>query len=433
MRIHLTPIGHNHPDYWGSDAARVGLTTALTTRKEAVVEEDLYVPNIEEKQLNAIFLQPGSDIAQLLAQQFDLLVNNLIFSAKPGQRTVFGASKALRHMLAGDHSAITFANQSELLHHWVVAILIDLNRDWTWDGLADAGFSVQRDGEIVGTLEVRQTLSASTVADGTIVDPGKRDVTHLFFFDAIIPHPSIGKFPELLSPTWTITPNFKATVSNASAVKTLSVTLPVASPPHQTPKIVSAGIALVPYQHAPDYSSTEPRRRVLWLELDEPVLDPNDSYFARVLAYGPDPLLARRLIQDLEPGLGGGVPPNPTEPDLPVDPEPIRVITLNQPADKAGLDAMVELVPSPLSKNHFLLPLPPGITEEALELFGFWTYELRVGHARIWSTAQARFGRPLRVTGVQHPAPTLNCLVARMSSENTQLVGQKSGIVVSAP
>jgi hypothetical protein len=77
--------------------------------------------------------------------------------------------------------------------------------------------------------------------------------------------------------------------------------------------------------------------------------------------------------------------------------------------------------------------LPPGITEDALELFGFWTYELRVGHARIWSTAQARFGRPLRVTGVQHPAPTLNCLVARISSENTQLVGQKSGIVVSAP
>jgi hypothetical protein len=50
-------------------------------------------------------------------------------------------------------------------------------------------------------------------------------------------------------------------------------------------------------------------------------------------------------------------------------------------------------------------------------LFGFWTYELRVGHTGTglpnWSTAQARFGRPLRVSGVQHPAPLLKCLVSR--------------------
>jgi hypothetical protein len=30
-----------------------------------------------------------------------------------------------------------------------------------------------------------------------------------------------------------------------------------------------------------------------------------------------------------------------------------------------------------------------------------------------WSTAQGRFGRALRVTGVQHPAPTLRCEVVR--------------------
>jgi hypothetical protein len=36
-----------------------------------------------------------------------------------------------------------------------------------------------------------------------------------------------------------------------------------------------------------------------------------------------------------------------------------------------------------------------------------------VGHAKGWSTAQARFGPPLRVTGVQHPAPPLVCRVAR--------------------
>jgi hypothetical protein len=78
---------------------------------------------------------------------------------------------------------------------------------------------------------------------------------------------------------------------------------------------------------------------------------------------------------------------------------------------------MVELIKSPISDLHYMLPLRPGISPEALELFGFWTYEFPVGHRNIldkpvvalWSTARARFGRPLRVTGVQHPAPTLTC------------------------
>jgi hypothetical protein len=40
-------------------------------------------------------------------------------------------------------------------------------------------------------------------------------------------------------------------------------------------------------------------------------------------------------------------------------------------------------------------------------------YEFCVGHARVWSTAQGRFGRPVRLTGVQHPAPGLGCTVDR--------------------
>ena len=67
-----------------------------------------------------------------------------------------------------------------------------------------------------------------------------------------------------------------------------------------------------------------------------------------------------------------------------------------------------------LSPIHYLLPLPPGLHNESNELFGFYTYEVRVGHSdRIWSTAQGRFGHPIRVNGVQHPAPPLTCLVDR--------------------
>ena len=45
------------------------------------------------------------------------------------------------------------------------------------------------------------------------------------------------------------------------------------------------------------------------------------------------------------------------------------------------------------------------MSEASLELFGMFAYEIRVGHQKRWSTAQARFGPPLRVAGVQHPAP----------------------------
>src|SRR4029077_9327770 len=52
--------------------------------------------------------------------------------------------------------------------------------------------------------------------------------------------------------------------------------------------------------------------------------------------------------------------------------------------------------------------------DESPELFGFYVYEFRVGHTdRIWCTAQGRFGHPTRLSGVQHPAPSLKCLVDR--------------------
>ena len=87
----------------------------------------------------------------------------------------------------------------------------------------------------------------------------------------------------------------------------------------------------------------------------------------------------------------------------------IRTIVPGQSDDGAGLGAMTALIPSD-SPVHFLLPLPPGIPDTAPELFGFYTYELRTGRAQGWSTAQGHFGSPLRVTGVQHPAPSLTCM-----------------------
>jgi len=51
------------------------------------------------------------------------------------------------------------------------------------------------------------------------------------------------------------------------------------------------------------------------------------------------------------------------------------------------------------------------------------TGEQWIKQSKGWSTAQDRFGPPLRVTGVQHPAPALACLLAR----------DAESIIVSAP
>jgi hypothetical protein len=102
----------------------------------------------------------------------------------------------------------------------------------------------------------------------------------------------------------------------------------------------------------------------------------------------------------------------------------MRIIVPEQPEDSSGLDAMTEMEaaipPAPATPTrYYIAPLPPAIAPDAPDLFGFWTYELRVGHNKIWSTAQARFGRPLEVKGVQHPPPGMRCTAFRFREAET--------------
>jgi hypothetical protein len=418
VRIRLMAVAHNsNPDYFGDPSIQVGLTSSIDTRSDQGQEVNLLDPNkplVDE--FRAMLFQPANDIPQRLALELGLQVNGLQFSGPPGERVAFGASKALKHDLAGDYSAITFAAQNELLDHWIAVIILDMDRDWTWDGLQDPSFTVFRDGNPnpPGYLTVRQTVSASA-----ITQPAQRNFTRLVFFDAVDPNPPAsppGQFPVAPTVSWSIVPNLVTGLTTPDPPKSLSITLPKSVRPTQTPVIASAGIALSPYQPSADYSSTAPRQRSLWIEFEQPLADPADGYFARVLAYGPDPLLA----------FGPATAPdalakNVTEPPISLDPEPMRLITPGQTADKSGLDAMAQLVPALTPPNekprHFLLPLPSGVPDDDPQLFGFWTYDLRVGHTgdglANWSTAQGRYGSALRVTGVQHPAPQLKCMVSR--------------------
>lgn len=341
--------------------------------------------------------QRPSDVPTRLAAQLGLVNDGLMLRARPGRRVVFGCASGLRHVLGPDGSTITFAAQSDLTQHWVVVIRLTLDRDWTWDGLAYAGITVARDGRVVGQFGPDRSVNADALATPM------RAQTDLVFFDSIDPKPAPGAFPAELHPTYRISADLQGNPGH-DPVSDLAIDLPVTTPPTQTPRIVSAGIAMSPYQRSADYSSTQPRQKALWFEFDRAPEDPDDRYFARVLRNAPDPLLS---------SLGQSVTETAEAP-LPVDPEWLRVIVQGQSDDRAGLDTMQELVPSD-SPVHFLVPLPPGVHETSPELFGFFTYELRVGHASIWSTAQGRFGSPLRVSGVQHPPPTLTCSPLRNS------------------
>jgi hypothetical protein len=406
--------------YFGSEAAREGITVDFATRQESASEDGLLLP-VGAHGVEAFYLQPGSDSAARLAQQLDLGVRGLSFSGRSGSRTVLAASRFLRHTLSGDHSTLTLASGDELLNQWVVAIRFDLARDWTWDGLDDTGIAVQRSDaglDPIGTIEVRRTAPAAALAEGD--ESQRRELTHLVFFDAVNPQPPGGAFPRELRIRYLLRPALTGP-RPGTVVDLEELRLPVTVRPAQVPQLASAGVALSPYVAATDYSSTQPRRRALWLELAAPLADDVDGLFARVLAYAQDPLLAP----------SSSLPDIADEPPLSLPDEAIRVIAPGQSRDDAGLTAMTRLTRSTGSNRHFLLPLPDGVGAESLYLFGLWTYELRVGHADEWSTAQARFGRPLRVAGVQHPAPTLVCTAGRVAASSE--AGRSPGIMASAP
>jgi hypothetical protein len=411
------------PGYLGEPATRC-LSAEVDLRCEPASEPALVVAAGAEPPIRGLRFNRPPDVAAppLVAHLADLLGvaaagDSLV--SPPGRRTVFAASAALRHRTGADGERLTFSAPTQMLRNWIVAVVVDLARDWTWDGLLPEGLDVLRDGTSVGAIALPRVLGP--LAAEAEAGSAWRRTTRLVFLDAVDPHEPVpgAAFPQATTHSWTLVPRRTPAgppssgapgVGNEVAGRTLTLTLPIGVPPRQVPKLASVGLAVSPYVAGPAYASTEPRDRRLWIELEEPVANAEgDALFARVLAHGADPVLYAAKP----------VPTPPAAPPLPIEPELVRVVVPSATDDRAGEDAMARLTPSADSDRHFLLPLPPGVSPEDPELFGFYTYELRVGHTsasgdvRWWSTATARFGAPLRVVGVQHPPPALVCRAAR--------------------
>ena len=462
IRLTLRAVCDDKPAYYGLERAdhafntRYGRTTSICVRADALDDETGLLG--AGRRVHGIFLQPdppalfdgdaatlllgkevdrAPDMVQRLAARLGVEARGLSLVAKKGQRVQFGCSQRIRHTLSPNNATLTFAGKGDLARHWLNAIVLDLARDWTWDGLDDRSFVIERSKRFtddvpaetetieVGDLEVRRTAPFNALVDAD------RTHTTLIFIDAVepkderlqpAPHATEPRFPDTIEVAYTIRPAYRNPLGAATdADYALSLALPITTPPAQMPKLVSAGLALSPYVSRNDYSETDPRRRFLWLEFAEPPRDPKDTYFARVLAQAPDQLLSHNRPELLV---------SPDEPALSIDAEPVRVVASGDSNDDAGLDAMQPMERSTSTGDDagrfWLLPLPPGLHAESPELFGFFTIEVRLGHHRYhvataghaegeaaWTTAQGRFGRPLRVPGVQYPAPTLTCIVAR--------------------
>jgi hypothetical protein len=463
IRLTLRSVCEKKAGYYGLESedrdydTRYGRTRHVMLYQASADERKVFAPTSAAQRLRGVYLQPDApalfdgrlttlllgreeaskppDMIQRLADRLGVESTGLTLVGKKGERLLFGCSHRIRHTLAPDHSTLTFAGKGDLMNHWLGCIILSINRDWTWDALEDVGFVIKRkkrfleddlvqetEVQEVGEIDIKKTISLNALQDPD------RSRTTIIFIDAVeaknerkqpAPNDQEPRFPDLIELEYTIESRFKkGHASKKDGPLVLHpLELPITLPPAQVPRIVAAGIALSPYARNEGYSATKPRRRHLWIEFAETVRDPKDAYFARVLAYAPDQLLSNN-----HPELFVA----PDEPALPVDPEYIRVITPDQSHDRAGADAMQPMEKAKDSDRHYLLPLPPGLHSESPELFGFFTYEFRVGHYQyrdtndrhtegedVWTTAQGRFGRPLRATGIQHPAPTLICTVNR--------------------
>ncbi|MBV9439186.1 MAG: hypothetical protein JOZ24_04255 [Candidatus Eremiobacteraeota bacterium] len=429
VRLVIVPLADGPPGYFGSFPAGSGrtpvtrgLASYVTVRAPAQSEATAAFAPLAggRPAAEALFFRPrpsGDAVKALmndLAAALDLDVDGMTLQARPGERVLFGTT-GYKATIAPDGGSITLASAEEILRHWTVAVQARLARDWAWDaasgGAVSVGLVAGGAGDtVIGSVGLPRIAAARALA-GT----PDRTASRLIFLHAIDP-----TIPDARDGFSARAPyRFSLDVPSADPANPIALRgdpvalrLPVAVNPAGIPKLASAGYALSAYVPTDDYAATLPRERRLWLEVAEAPVK-GDRLFARVLAYAPDPL----LYQDAALRLTGPAP----DPPLGLDPEYVRTIVPDQSRDDDGLEAMIELTASADDPRTFLIPLPDGVGDDDPRLFGMWTYELRYGHKEPWSLANARYGRPLRVTGVQHPAPELPC--AAVWERATHLLG----------
>lgn len=436
VRIEARAVGRLDLAYFGSDAVRFGPWIGVTDgalRIPAGAEPPLFRPAIPQEILASVFLQPDPPAAAptlpavlqdvpspvlpaRLAAAVRLLEDDGTILSEPGRRIIFGCSAGLKHHLPPDHSSLALTALAELPRRWIHVVRLEIARDWTWLGLADPAFRVRRTIRLLGAAAAAEVSELGVIGVAHTVNRQAtrgavdRERMEFVFVDAFAPRLN-GDRPCELEVFYEVI----ADLANGTTQKVeVTTRLPVTTPPAQVPRVVSVGHAFGEYVAAEDYSSTADRTRMLWMEFAEPVKDERDTYFIRILASTPDPMLLPATTPAPDP-----IGYEQSE----LDPELVRVIRPGQSDDFAGLYSRLPLIKAQDSDRHYLVPLPPNLSAHANDLFGFFTCELTVGHARaaagqsFWSTAQGRYGPGIVLEGVQHPAPPIVCDARRVGDQ----------------
>jgi hypothetical protein len=118
-----------------------------------------------------------------------------------GERVLLGCSPGVAHSLGPDGGSIQFASVNDLTRVWIVAIRLELSRDWSWDGLDY--LSIGKGGVEVGQVEPRRTVAAEALGGVPT------DHSDVIFFDIFDPKPPPGQFPAELQLTYTVHPVFR--------------------------------------------------------------------------------------------------------------------------------------------------------------------------------------------------------------------------------
>jgi len=429
IRLEVRALGRNDLNYFYSEESRFGSSRDIDLHAIAdqAAELNVLAGIPVSDALRSVFLQPdpigeraevrpvvaqndpSSVLLSRLASKVELIADGQLLVSQGGERIAFGCS-GMAHYIAPDGTSIELSEPGELAGQWINVVQAVLDRDWTWRGAGSPSLRVLRKvslpdgpgGETgwmeVGTIELMHSINVQAANNP------ERTYTRLVFIDAIPPPLGDDGLPYEVDISYKLVLSLEG---GSSVDQQIDSHLPIVTPPIQVPKVVAAGIALTPYKHDAEYAATGSRTKRLWIEFDEPLLDRRDAYFVRALTQTPDPMLLPGVEPVADPEVVEGAP---------LDPELARVITPGQVQDLAGLSTMQKLLPSADSDRRFLVPLPPNTTPNSPELFSFFTYEIRVGHDHgplndpLWTTAQGRFGEPLVLSGVQHPAPELTCL-----------------------
>ena len=292
IRLQLAALAADRSDYYAGDDVRRGETRTIALRAPSQDERALLVQG-GGSLIEGFFLQPAEPVTPalvaaqrsaghgalapddplgLLAAALDLDRVGTTLRGRSGQRLIVGASAMLRHVIGPDGASLTFATANEMTRLWLVAVLLELRRDWSWDGLAH--LRIERAGTEVGRVE------ASTSAGHEASGDERRGSSTMLFLDAIDPKPATGAFPRPLTLEYRIESVFRTAPLQEDPPLEASMTVPVTTPPKQVPKLVSAGLALSPYARDSAYAATEERQKAVWLEFEVPPEDQETRYYA---------------------------------------------------------------------------------------------------------------------------------------------------------